>query len=65
MENYKQWTDEKLKAEYKLIKEHCKRVFDDVNKYPDDEFLKNQLKISREYRKKLQIELELRGITNE
>lgn len=62
MENYKSWDNDKLTSEYELITKHIANVTSDIKKYPDDKFLKEQLKISREYKKKLQIELELRGL---
>lgn len=62
MENYKSWDDDKLKSEYDIIVKHVNDVLSDIKKYPEDKFLKEQLKISREYKKKLQIELELRGL---
>lgn len=54
--------DDKLKEEYKVVCQHIVDVLDDLKKYPDDEFLKSQLKVSREYKKKLEIELQLRGL---
>lgn len=55
----KYWDDDKLKSEYELISNHIKRLLVEVQK---NEELREQLKLSRKYKKQLQIELELRGL---
>lgn len=58
----KNFTNEQLIEEYKTVDMHIKHCMQDRKLYPDDEFLKAQCKESKEYRRRLIVELELRGL---
>lgn len=60
--NIKLWTTDRLINEYKLIFDNIKKLNKDIKKHPNDMFLKEQWNISRKYKNKLKLELELRGV---
>ena len=60
--NIKLWTTEKLINEYNIVVKHIKDILVDLETRKNDMFLKNQLGISRKYKKELKLELELRGV---
>lgn len=57
-----QLNNNELLAEYDKAIERITEISTKLKQQPDDEFLRDELKSAKKYKKKIQIELELRGI---
>lgn len=57
-----QLNNNELLEEYDKAIERITKISTKLKQQPDDEFLRDELKSTKKYKKKIQIELELRGI---